>query len=105
MNRLKERKKQPDNKTRYLMCGDHKKRRWSIVCIHLIRGTSHEWMVGDVDEFDGVKDWLCPACMNERDRIAGENGRPPFIDNIRPICVMCVEKIRAHMDPNYRSLS
>lgn len=92
---MKRKKKEPD--TRYIICGDHKKRRWSIVCVHLVTGTSRMWNSVEGSEGDGVMDWLCPECLREFDRIV----RARDLTNLRPICVECVKKLRTNYDPGY----
>lgn len=70
-------------------CGDHSYAPWSIVCVHLIDGTSREWKLIEVDdgrEVDG--DWVCPDCHEKH--MAGNDD----INFLRPICMHCVRTIR-----------
>lgn len=97
---MKKRKKKKD--IRYIQCGDHKWRRWSIVCIHLCEGISREWIA--LPNPDGPDDYLCPECLKNWDWIMSRTGEG-YRTDIRPVCVMCIERIRVKFDPKYQSLS
>lgn len=89
---------------RYLKCTRHGKQikaPWSIVCIHLIEGTANEWIPSpqsrEQDPKGEIYDWLCAACDADFDRMMDEHD----LTTLRPICVYCVEDIRAAFDPQY----
>lgn len=94
---MRKQKREPD--VRYIQCGDHKKRRWQIVCIHLCEGISHEWV--EMATGTDLPDYLCPSCAANNERIL----RKHDLKDLRPVCVMCVERIRVKLDPKYQSLS
>ncbi len=78
-----------ENNINLIQCADDGWAPWSIVCIHLIEGTSKEWVhiklrEDDLREVDG--DWVCPDCY--------ENIENPNIDDLRPICMHCVRKLK-----------
>jgi hypothetical protein len=69
---------------------------WAIVCTHLMDGESREWVPIDLSEDDKREidsDWLCPECA---EKLHEEN-----IDNLRPVCIHCLRKIRKQYDPQY----
>lgn len=102
MGRRKREEKTDKPDPRYIKCGDHEMRRWAIVCIHLCEGTSREWIsLHNSSEEDAPLDWLCPKCFAQRERIEEEVD----ITNLRPVCVMCVQRIRARFDPKYHALN
>ena len=50
--------------TQLIRCRGHQWAPGSIVCIHLLRGISAEWIGIPVDEGDeSAGDWLCPVCF------------------------------------------
>lgn len=75
-----------------IQCGGHGWAPWSIVCVHLVEGTSREWVAvpSDFDEVD--YDWFCPACDPEN----------PDIEQLKAICIHCVRKLRGMYDQNYK---
>lgn len=75
----------------------HGWRPWSIVCVHLLSGGSTEW-VPLPQEDHGKYDWLCPHCLANWTKIVKEHN----LDDIRPICVDCVDQLRRAHDPNYK---
>jgi len=90
--------KKPD--TRYIECGKHKKRKWAIVCIHLASGSSRKWIPSPTDN-PRISDWMCPRCAPNLIRmLAGRDFK-----NIRPVCIMCIQKLRAKYDPTYPALN
>ncbi len=77
-------------KTQLIQCGDHKFAPWSVVCIHLIEGTSKEWTPVQVEGGTEVEnDWMCPDCVSKME--AGDTDMVPLL---RPICIHCVRKLR-----------
>lgn len=86
-----------DKDPRFIECADHKFRRWSIVCIHLINGECHDWREVDQEGDDEMINWLCPTCVK---RVNEGDHR---IDDMRPCCVICVLKLRRKHDPNYEN--
>lgn len=84
-------------------CGNHNsygKSPWSVVCVHLIEGTSREWIPIEsiIPEVDF--DWICPKCLELCD---DEDGLNPGnnLENLRPVCIHCVRTMRKEFDPNY----
>lgn len=79
---------------RYIKCHHGEKMPWSIVCVHLMEGTSKEWTPipsGFAPEVE--HDWVCPKCEENMDK--------PNLDDLKPICICCVEHLRAKFDENY----
>lgn len=73
-----------------IRCGGHGFAPWHIVCVHLVEGTSKDWVAIPLRPDDGREvdsDWLCPDCADEYD--AGIN-----IDKLKPVCMHCVRKLR-----------
>jgi hypothetical protein len=68
-------------------CSLHAGASWSVVCIHLAEGASHEWV--RVDSTDGNEDdWVCPECLAK-----GVDHLP--IEDLRLVCVLCVRELHA----------
>lgn len=74
----------------------HGWRPWSIVCVHLIYGTHTEWIPLPQKKGSKYKDWLCPECLANWEKITKERQ----LEDIRPICVDCVETMRRVLDRN-----
>lgn len=72
-----------------IRCGDHKLAPWSIVCIHLINGTSQEWTPVQQPNDSGEFDWVCPDCDAKMDE-----GIVSMVPLLRPVCIHCVRKLR-----------
>lgn len=70
---------------------------WSIVCIHLIHGESREWIQLPTDE-PGSYDWICPECDKRWEQVVIKKQ----IDDLRPVCIVCVDELRARFDRNYK---
>lgn len=87
-------KPKPQN-TKLIKC-KHGWRPWSIVCVHLLDASSMEW-ISLPQEDCADKDWLCPVCLANWEKIVEEHN----LDDIRPICVDCVGEIRRVFDRNY----
>jgi hypothetical protein len=88
-------------KTDYIKC-KHGKRRWSIVCMHLLDGSSMEWIpIPQLNSRRKLNDWVCPECDRQFEKMmqAGD------ISKLRPICVDCVETIRRVFDKNYKPIN
>lgn len=91
-----------DEDVKWIKCGKHGvKRRWSIVCIHLLDGASTDWNEIDGGNDDGVNDWLCNKCLDRFDKLMDAN-HPDYLKDIRPVCVVCVDQIRFLLDRNYQ---
>lgn len=84
-----------EGKYQLIQCGDHSWAPWSIVCVHLMEGTSHEWIPIPSDFPEVDFDWACPAC-NPNDPETVFN-----LDNLRPVCIHCVRRYRRKLDPNF----
>lgn len=90
---------------RYLSCGKHgEKRRWGVVCVHLLDGSSTTWnsiSQGPKEDKEGIFDWFCPECMNHIEEIV----QSKRMEDIRPICCVCIDQIRFLLDRNYKEKS
>lgn len=75
-----------------IQCGDHSYAPYSIVCVHLIAGTT-EWCPIPSDHPEVDHDWLCPKCLEQFSDIG--------IDDIRAVCIHCVRDLqkKAGVDP------
>jgi hypothetical protein len=68
-----------------VLCGDHQWAPASVVCVHLARGESREWIkVLGVPGCDD--DWLCPACWDRIDEIG--------VDDVVTLCMHCSRQLR-----------
>ena len=76
-----------------IMCGDHKMAPWSIVCVHLVDGSSREWMPIDSTFPEVDFDWVCPDCYSTITE--------PDISRLKAICIHCVRYLRQKYDPNF----
>jgi hypothetical protein len=88
-------KPKPQN-TKLIKC-KHGWRPWSIVCVHLLDANSMEWIPLPQDQGSKYNDWLCPECYRNWEKIVKDHN----LEDIRPICVDCVETIRRVFDPKY----
>lgn len=80
--------------TNLIQCGDHKMAPWSVVCIHLIQSESNEWIPIESTSPEVDYDWTCPECVPEPNKEIN-------IENLRPVCIHCVRKLRKELDPKY----
>lgn len=81
-----------------IQCGGHGLVPWHIVCNHLIEGTSNDWVLvplADDDGRDVEGDYLCPECDKEHMRDELD------IAKLQAVCMHCVRRLRAAMDPKY----
>jgi hypothetical protein len=74
-----------------ILCGDHKLAPWSVVCVHLVEGTSKDWVPVHIEPQDRShpdveNDWLCRECACL--------GEPP-VQNLKAICIHCVRELQA----------
>jgi hypothetical protein len=79
----------PEEHGNLIQCGDHSWAPWSMVCVHLVEGTSKQWCPMPQDEGSEVKnDWLCPECRAaaQQDRISAED--------LKAICIHCVRSLQ-----------
>lgn len=72
---------------------------WSIVCIHLVEGRSRKWEPLDSSNPEVDHDWLCPECMKQHEMEQDD------IENLRPVCIHCVVKLRRKFDPNFQEVA
>jgi hypothetical protein len=73
-----------------IQCRHHEWASWSVICVHLAGGASHEW--ARIDSSDGNEDdWVCPECLAR-----GVGGLP--IEDLRLVCVHCVRELQARHD-------
>ena len=74
-------------KNKLIKCADHKWAPWGIVCVHLVKGTSTEWLpMPQAPGSECENDWLCPAC-------AAKLPEPP-VEDLKAICIHCIRKLR-----------
>ena len=71
-----------------IQCADHKWAPWSIVCKHLVEGTSDDWRPIPSSSLEVDFDWMCPACESDHERDQDD------VENLRAICIHCVRKLR-----------
>ena len=45
-----------------IKCGDHKRAPATLVCLHLLNGTSNHWHAVLVDGSEIPEGWVCPEC-------------------------------------------
>jgi hypothetical protein len=90
---------QEDN---YLLieCGNHQWAPWSVVCTHLLTGTSKNWVSIESEHPEVDFDWLCPDCFKEFNREYDEQ-IDHKITYLRPVCIHCVKKLRRIHDKNW----
>jgi hypothetical protein len=74
-----------NNDMKLIRCGDHKLAPWSIVCVHLLDGSSMDWNAVPQEEEAEMDDYFCNACM-EGDDIP--------LEEMRAICIHCVRNIQ-----------
>lgn len=86
--------------TNLIQCSDHTWAPWSIICIHLITGSSREWQPLDSTNPEIDHDWLCPQCMKTHQHET-ENNLKVDITPLRAICIHCVRSLRTKYDQNY----
>jgi hypothetical protein len=71
--------------TNLVQCGDHSLAPSSIVCIHLVQSTAHEWVrVPPGDGIEGDGDWVCPRCAERFDDLS-----------VKDLVVVCMHCARA----------
>jgi hypothetical protein len=70
-----------------IQCGDHKLAPWSVVCIHLLNGSSEDWqrLPGEDGNQD---DWLCPVC-------AAKGAEHVPVEELKAVCIHCVREMQA----------
>lgn len=76
-----------------IQCSDHKWAPWSIVCIHLVNGSTDWNPVPNNDSPEVDYDWLCNECRSKLPDLEA--------DGLKAICIHCVRllQIRAGVDP------
>ncbi len=68
-----------------IQCGDHKWAPWSIVCTHLVDGTSKDAVALHSSNPEVDYDWLCRECYDVRsdfDKLMAE-------DKLKAVCMHC----------------
>jgi len=83
-----------------IQCGDHAWAPWSIVCTHLMDGTSREWEELNSNNPEVDFDWLCPEC-NKIFQSQMEADRDVSLEHLKAICIHCVRDLRSKFDSNY----
>lgn len=78
-----------------IKCGDHKQAPWAVVCVHLLEGTSREWISIRSTHPEVEFDWACPKCLPKEDVSL-------VFDDLRPICIHCVQRLRKMYDVNFK---
>ena len=86
-------------------CQDHKFAPWAIVCVHLMDGTSREWVAlpNEHGSAEVEYDWLCPECDLEQQAIFEEQ-RPHTeeeMNHLKCVCIHCIRTLRKMYDPNF----
>ena len=84
-----------NEKRQLIQCGDHKWAPWSIVCVHLLEGSSRTWRRLTNPDPEVDYDWFCPECLKRVDE------DPDDISNLHAVCMHCVRRLRRRFDPNY----
>jgi hypothetical protein len=84
-----------------VQCGDHSWAPWSIVCTHLMEGTSRDWRPVESDNPEVDYDWFCPPCRTKLEEAQAANERPDIAD-MQCICMHCVRFLRNKFDPNFK---
>jgi len=84
-----------------IQCGKHKGRPSSIVCIHLFKDPTLEWVPMIQNEESQYYDYLCPECTDDYDRMIKEMD----VTKLKIACVNCVDAIRRVFDKNYEAAS
>ena len=75
---------------------DHNQLPHEIVCVHLLRLQSFEWIrTPNDDSWPG--DWLCSECYKNRN-----DRRRDWHDITRAMCVPCIDQMRWLLDRNYK---
>jgi hypothetical protein len=74
----------------------HGKLPWRIVCVHLINGSSTEWIPIVYSDSD-FNDWACPECEKQWDEFMEKTK----LDYVAPVCIRCIDDIRCVFDRNY----
>jgi hypothetical protein len=70
-------------------CGDHSFAPYAFICFHLIDNPNLKWCPMEVEDGREVEyDWLCEECLEEY------NDGSDLAENITPICINCVRRIR-----------
>lgn len=70
-------------------CANHQFAPWAVLCIHLIENPKLQWISVEVDDGREVEnDYICAECYKQH-----MSGNDP-VDDIRPICIHCVRKLK-----------
>jgi hypothetical protein len=91
----KPKKKKPN--TDLIKC-KHGWRPWSIVCVHLLNGSSTDWIPIPQNRKGDSFDWICPKCDKRWEEMVEKFN----IDDVRPVCIDCVADIRRGLDRNFK---
>lgn len=84
-----------------IQCGDDGWRPWSIVCNHLIDGTSRKWVPIESNNPYVEYDWVCPECDKFMDSEEYRKDTTAIVDRVQCVCVLCTQRLRAQFDPDY----
>ena len=86
------------NNHNLIRCGDHSWAPWSIVCVHLMNGTSRDWLPINSNHPEVDYDWVCPDCepMLEKEKLSEED-----MVKLACVCIHCVRYLRDKYDSNY----
>lgn len=82
-----------------IQCGDHMWAPWSLVCSHLLDGSSRVWLPLDNPLPEVDYDWMCPECLSRHDEEASADDYD--ITDLRAICIHCVREVRKRFDPRF----
>jgi len=84
-----------------ISCGKHTNRPFSVICIHLMKDPTLEWVPMIQNDESEYYDYLCPECTEDYERIVDKHD----LSKLRVACVNCVDEIRRVFDKNYEASS
>ena len=68
--------------TQLIECGDHSLAPAGVVCVHLARGESKEWLRVPQGAGSECDDWICPGCAEKFPMID--------VDDLVALCMHCI---------------
>ncbi len=81
-----------------IQCGDHSWAPYSIICVHLMTGESHEWIKLDSDHPEVEYDFVCPSCDEWH---ADEQLTEDQLNLLKVVCIHCIRQLRQRFDPTF----
>ena len=79
-----------------IQCADHKWAPWSIICTHLMDGSSRVWLPLESSLPEVDHDWMCPVCIEGHDEEASADDSDT--QHLHAICIHCVRSLRKRYD-------